>query len=286
MQSNGNNEKIFYHGIKVLMYHKIVKDENLSRRHWTYVYSGHLYRQLNLLDKWGFTPITFNDFLLYKKGQTNLPKKPVIITFDDGYENIYEIAFPMLKEFGWNAVVFVLGDRFISNNNWDENTGMPLSALLNKREIIEMYNAGFEIGSHSMTHADLLSIALKQAWNEINSSKEVLQDLIADEIKSFCYPYGRTNKRIKEFVKAAGYKAACGVFTGPPRFWEDKYDIRRITISNTTNSFSFGLMMLAPYEYYNWLGSKARKEISGLSTANKSREEITSKEDKRNYFNV
>jgi len=250
-----------HNGIKVLMYHKIAADEKLCRSHWTYVSEEQFRKHLTLLDHWGFTPITFEDYLLYRKGEINLPKKSVILTFDDGYEGIYKIAFPMLKEFGWNAVLFVLGDRIVKSDFWDKHSGLPEANLLSGEQIIEMHEAGFEVGSHSMQHANLINIPQKIARYEILQSKEMLQALLKSQVKSFCYPYGLTNNTIKNIVHESGYELACGVYTGPPKFWEDKYDIRRITIKNSTNSFSFGLKMLAPFEYYEWLGSKIKGSI-------------------------
>lgn len=248
-------------GIKVLMYHKITEDEKLCRSNWTYVSKEQFRKHLMLLDHWGFIPITFDDYLLYKEGEINLPKKSVILTFDDGYEGIYKIAFPILKEFGWNAVLFVLGDRTVKSDFWDKNLGLPEANLLNSEQIIEMHEAGFEVGSHSMQHANLINIHPKIARYEILQSKEMLQTLIKSEVKSFCYPYGLANKVVKNIVHESGYKLACGVYTGPPKFWKDKYDIRRITIRNSTDRFSFGLKMLTPFEYYEWLGSRIKVSI-------------------------
>lgn len=272
--------------IKVLMYHKIIEDKKISMKHWTYVSARQFKRQLKLLEQWGFTAITFKDFLSYKRGDFNLPKKSVIITFDDGYENIYKIAYPIVKEFGWNAVVFVLGNRLITSDVWDKKVGLPASNLLNQEQIIEMNLTGFEIGSHSMNHIDLKSIPLRVAENEIIYSKKVLEDLLEGEVTSFCYPFGSTNEKIKELVKRAGYKLACGVYTGNPVFCADKYDIRRITISNTTNSLQFAIKMLTPYEYYEWYGSRLAKMIK-RKPANKEAEQVyTPTISDRKYINV
>lgn len=247
------------------MYHKLVDNEKLSSMHWSYLSVNQFRKHLILLNRWGYTPITFRDYFLYSKGNINLPKKPLIITFDDGYAEVFKYAFPILKEFGWNAVIFVLGDRSLKTNKWDQNLGIETSSLLNDEQIIEMYESGFEIGSHSLTHARLNSVPLHTAKDEITISKNILQSLINSEIMSFSYPYGALDSTIKTIVHDAGYKIACGVFTGPPRFGEDKLDIRRITISNTTSSFAFALKILMPYEYYEWAGAKTSQGIANTT---------------------
>ncbi len=262
---NSQSNSLNNHSIKVLMYHKLVEDEKLAELHWTNLSVEQFHKHLILLDRWGFTPITFKDYLLYSNGDINLPKKPVIITFDDGYVEVYKYAFPILKEFGWNAVAFVLGDRKIKTNLWDQNLDIEVSSLLTNDQILKMHEAGFEIGSHSLTHARLNSVPLNTAFLEINNSKINLQSLLNSEVISFSYPYGALNSTIKMMVYNADYKLACGVFTGPPKFGEDKFDIRRITITNTTSSFAFALKILTPYEYYEWVGSKTSQSIANTT---------------------
>jgi peptidoglycan/xylan/chitin deacetylase (PgdA/CDA1 family) len=260
MQITGNNGKhnqMHFHNIKVLMYHKIVKEDKISCMHWTYVSEKQFRKHLLFLDKWGFTPITFRDYLLFTKGRLSLPKKPVIITFDDGYEVAYKIAFPLVKEMGWNAVIFVIGDKKIKTNIWDNKFDTGNNTLLNADQIIKMHEAGFEIGSHSMTHLHLPSLSIEDALFEIVNSKEELEILTGAGVKSFCYPYGAVNEHIKQMVKEAGYSIGCGVYSGHPRFGHDIFDIRRITITNNTNKMQFALKMLTPFEYYEYISSKA-----------------------------
>ena len=263
--NNGNNIHKQYHNIKVLMYHNIVDDEKSSRMHWTNVGKEEFRRHLSLLDKWGFTPITFRDYMLFTKGKIMLPKRPVIITFDDGYEEVYKTAFTMMKEMGWNAVVFVIGDKRIKIDLWNDKLGTGSPSLLNLSQVKEMHEAGFEIGSHSMTHQYLPYKSYVNAWHEIARSKEELESLIGSNVQSFCYPYGAVNKYVKQLVKIAGYDVGCGVYTGHPKFGLDIFDVRRITIPGGTNTLSFALKMLTPFEYYEYVGSKVLHRKNGNS---------------------
>src|SRR5260221_5521386 len=102
--------------IKVLMYHRVVDDERLARAHWMCTHIRDFRNQLRLLDRLGFTTITFDDYRLHLQGEVNLPRRPVILTFDDGYLDTYEAAFPALRESGMKAVVFVVADQQIMYN--------------------------------------------------------------------------------------------------------------------------------------------------------------------------
>src|ERR1051325_9964305 len=147
---NGNPAQI-----RVFMYHRIVHDDRLSDSHWTCLHLRDFKKHLDLIDRWGFTTITFNDYRLFLKGELNLPKKPVILTFDDGYLDTYELAFPALRDMGMKAVVFVIADRRIKGNIWDDHLGIPPAQLLQHHQIIELAQEGFEIGSHSFSHSRL-----------------------------------------------------------------------------------------------------------------------------------
>ncbi|MGO9480405.1 MAG: polysaccharide deacetylase family protein [Candidatus Kryptoniota bacterium] len=251
--------------IKVLMYHRIVDDKD-SHEDYSWLVTTHQFRRhLELLDRWGYTCINFEDHSLFLEGKITLPKKPVIITFDDGYEEVYKYALPITKEFGVRATAFVLGDRSIRNNAW-ENTTFESSDLLSDDQILELHRSGFEIGSHSMTHADLSKISRGAARDEICRSKEHLEDLIQAPVITFAYPYGNVNTDLKDMVRDAGYNYGCGTYSGSPKFTHDLYNIRRIAVtSRKANAVNFGLNLLTFHEYYTWIKWDAKQKMYKLT---------------------
>jgi peptidoglycan/xylan/chitin deacetylase (PgdA/CDA1 family) len=147
------------HRIKVLMYHRVVNAVNISYAYPTVCISTQeFHNQMSMLERWGFTTITFQDYNLFLKGEINLPKKPIILTFDDAYLDFHENAFPILDEFGMRAVIFCIADKKITANIWDQQHGFPLTPLMNEQQILELHAAGHEIGSHSLTHPDRKSV--------------------------------------------------------------------------------------------------------------------------------
>jgi peptidoglycan/xylan/chitin deacetylase (PgdA/CDA1 family) len=248
--------------IKVLMYHRIVSTESLS---YSYpqlcTHTNEFRNHLSLLERLGFTAITFKDYRLFQEGALSLPKKPVIITFDDGYVDTYENAFPLLREFGMNAVVFILGDRQIKENIWDKSSGLPLAPLVDEQQILEMHDGGWEIGSHSMTHAKLPSLPRDQAWDEISRSRMLLEILLNSPVKTFAFPYGLVDNTTKKMVSDAGYTIGCATYSGPPAFDEDSFEIRRIFLPGGMDTIQFSLRLLTPYEYYAWIKWKIKHLI-------------------------
>jgi peptidoglycan/xylan/chitin deacetylase (PgdA/CDA1 family) len=239
--------------IKVLRYHRIVDDVRLCSAQTTYVHTRTFRHQLELMDRWGFTPITFRDYDLFVSGELNLPRKPVILTFDNGYADTYHYAFPLLQEFGAKAVVFVVGDRKIASNTWEHNRGEPPGHLMSGQQIIEMHAEGFEIGSCAMSHPKFSELSSDGAWEEISRSRILLEIMLNAPVCTFSYPYGWVEESIKKMVADAGYTFACSVSTGPARFGSDLLEIRRLSMRSNMRTLGFGVRLLGPYEHYEYL---------------------------------
>ena len=255
------------HGIKILMYHRIVDDAALSHRFpQICVHVREFRRHLTLLERWGYTAVTFVDYQLFMEGELNLPKKPVILTFDDGYADAFAHAVPLLQEFGLRAVFFVLADPKIRTNIWDEKDGLPSTPLMNEKQILELHEAGFEIGSHSLSHATLTSASREQAWDEISRSRMLLEILLNASVKSFAFPYGLANLTTRKMVKDAGYTIGCATYAGQPRFGTDQFDLHRILVPGSSDTVGFAVRVLAPFEYYTWLRQKTKLLLFANST--------------------
>lgn len=259
--------------IKVLMYHRIVTDRNLSDRYWFCVHADDFYRQLELLERWGFSAITFEDYRLFLRGELDLPRKAVILTFDDGYLDTYEVAFQAVKQFQMKGVVFALGERKIRSNVWDEQIGLPSAPLMEGHHLLEMHMEGFEIGAHTMTHRELISLPEDAVWQEVTRSRMLLEILLNDKVLTFSYPFGSANPGVKRLVANAGYDLACAGEAGAAAFGADPYEIKRIKISNTTGTIGLALRVLTPFEYLTSAYTKGRAlfgkgEGNGVHPAN------------------
>ena len=271
------HDRMMDHHPKIFMYHRVVEHEPQVNDHWTCVHVDHFRRQLQVLDDLGFTTITLQDYSLFRMGQLNLPKKPVVLTFDDGYLDTYQVAFPQLLEFGMKGVVFALANPNLTSNTWDVSNHIPGAPLMEREHVLAMHDAGFEIGSHGMNHRNLASIPEHEACEEIVCSKAALERLLDAPVDSFAYPYGRLTGRIKQMVADAGYALACGVFTGPSVCGTDIYDIRRITVTGEMRTSSFRMRLLFPYERLQWIQRKAGETFTSLvakeNSHNRTREE-------------
>lgn len=225
--------------IPVLMYHRITAGKPRGTRHGIYVTSEDFERQLLFLRKKGYAGLTFSDMREICSGMRPMPQRPLILTFDDGYEDNYLNAFPLLKSCAFPAVVFLVGDRNIRNNAWDLADGEAEVPLMSETQIREMAHHGIEFGAHSMTHQKLTELSLKEVQREIRGSKRAIERRVGGEVISFAYPYGKLNEEIKRLVKDAGFTFGIASDSGPRTFWGDFFEIRRIQVFPDTSMFSF-----------------------------------------------
>lgn len=247
--------------IKVLMYHRLMENPPSSKSKWHYVTVENFKKQVKLIDSLGYTPITFYDYKLYLDNKLTLPKKPIIITFDDGYLDTFDYAIPILQEFNMNAVIFVLGNRQLKRAYWDEIDDRDKCPLMTDEQIRIAKSLGFEIGAHSMNHKDMTELPEAKIYSEIHQSKVEIEKILGEPIYTFSYPYGNLNENVREITSEAGFTFACGVYSGPVLFGNDLFDIRRLAVNQHTGTVQFLMRLLTPYQYAEWIYAKTLRPV-------------------------
>lgn len=202
--------------IPILMYHSI-SDANPENN--LLVPPAMFKEQMNWLKNNGF--ITMNlDETVDAMTTGKVPKKPVVITFDDGYVDNYTVAFPILKENNMKGVFFVITDYM------GEVAGNSMSIGMLK----EMHSAGMEIENHTSNHLELNSLSREDAYNSIKNGQSFLKDVIGIESKYLCYPVGRYNELTIDIEKELGIKAAVTTEFGTSSNDDGFYELKRIRI--------------------------------------------------------
>lgn len=159
--------------------------------------------QMQWLKDNGYTGITMAQLFKYWDEGFKLPDKPVVISFDDGYPSHDKVARPTLAKLGWPGVLFLkLG-----------NVGSPETGLT-KKMVKNLVAAGWEIGSHTITHADLTSLDGSQLESELVDSRQQIAEMFDVEVDHFCYPAGRYNDKVAVAVEDAGYTSATTTIEG------------------------------------------------------------------------
>jgi peptidoglycan/xylan/chitin deacetylase (PgdA/CDA1 family) len=195
---------LFETGVPVLMYHKLGPRPRGVRLKGLYVSTRSFHRHLKELQEAGFRATSLDE-INATKGNS---EKRIVITFDDGFRNVLEHSIVALHETGFRAIQFIVADRIGAENEWDQPAGEVTEPLMDASEIREWLAAGNEIGSHSLTHPRLTRLSVRDAREQIESSRKKLQDLFQVPVNHFCYPYGEWSGTIADLVAQAGYKTA------------------------------------------------------------------------------
>lgn len=218
--------------IPILMYHKI-PDEDLRSRHKIFVKKDLFEKHLQYFKSKKFTTMTFQELSEYwnlKKDYLTFPKKPLVLTFDDGYLDNLINAQPLLKKYGFKATIFLLSDHKITENVWDSDTGEEPAKLMTLEQKKQLDQSIFEIGSHGNRHIHLTQIEEKEAFEEMKKSKEKLESDLETKIYAFAYPYGSTNQKIAELCKEAGYDFAVNTDRGGFKFSDGPCALFRVNV--------------------------------------------------------
>lgn len=174
--------------------------------------------QLALLKALGYHPVTVGEIAAALDGKAALPERPVALTFDDGWREQYDVAFPILQRYGMRATFFI-STSFV---------GYP--RFMTWEELAELRDAGMEIASHGRKHINLADADDRDAWREIALSKEVLEEKLGVSVVSFAYPFGGYRKGLPAMLERAGYPIAAGVGASPIVRPGGRYYLRRIEV--------------------------------------------------------
>jgi peptidoglycan/xylan/chitin deacetylase (PgdA/CDA1 family) len=178
----------------------------------------------------GFTGIPLGRLLDAWDGRASLPRRAVVLTFDDAFRSFGEAARPVLGAVGFSATVFAVAGRCGQTNDWPgQLTRVPRLPLLSAPELRELASSGFEIGSHGLTHAALDGLSAPEAERELVGSKRALEDVLGRPVEVLAYPYGRTSAVVRGLA-AAHYRASCGVRMGTARTGHDRHALPRIDV--------------------------------------------------------
>lgn len=192
-------------------------------------------KHMKLISDLGYTPLTIENYAQLVKNSSPLPEKPVIITFDDGFADFYDHAFPILQEFHFPATLFVVTNDIEGTSKWLKLEGEEDRRMLTWSQVSEIQKAGIECGAHSATHIHLDTAKPTIARQEIIRSKDVLEQKLGSLVHSMAYPYGHYTKAVCHMVVEAGYSAACAVRNAMSHAQDDLFSLARITIYRKTD---------------------------------------------------
>ncbi len=186
----------------------------------------------------------------------------VVLTFDDGFENFYTTAYPLLASFQMPALVFLVADYCGQDNYWPgQNQAIPRMPLLNWSMIKELTKLGIEFGAHSCSHPDLTKLTRQAVKEEILNSRKTIQEHTGKQVDYFAYPYGASNSATQEIV-AKEFQAGLGTFLAPTQRSDNRANLSRVDAYYLKDCFSLlGTPMLSPYLKARNLARRIRQQF-------------------------
>ena len=237
-------KNISYKYPRVLMYHMVCDhlDKKNSKFNRLRVKPKEFEKQLIWLNKNGFQSFTLSELVNLEE----IPEKSVVLTFDDGYEDNFKNAYPLLKKYNFKATIYIVLNRFEQNWATDKDLNQASNELnsekmLTNEQILEMLDSGLvEIGSHTLDHVNLPKLSNEDKIKQIEESKDKIEEIFKIKCNSFAYPFGFFDKDSVKIVEEISYSNATTTVNGvfdKTKF--SNFEIPRIMISGRQGIFSF-----------------------------------------------
>ncbi|MBO0653314.1 polysaccharide deacetylase family protein [Streptomyces triculaminicus] len=220
--------------VPILMYHSVAHSPARAA-YGLSVSPASFGEQMGLLARHGFTPLTAGGLAAAWRTGAALPPKPVLITFDDGYEGVHRYALPVLAAYGFTATLF-------ASTGWlrgEHETGGALDLMLHWEQVRELAAAGLEIGGHSHTHPQLDQLTDDRLRFEVTHCRDVLTSELGHPPESFAYPYGYSSRRVRDTVRAAGFGVSLAVGNALAARRQGPYALERVTVRRSTSLAEF-----------------------------------------------
>jgi peptidoglycan/xylan/chitin deacetylase (PgdA/CDA1 family) len=183
--------------------------------------------QMGYLAKSGYRVISFSDLEAHLTTGASLPAKPIIISFDDGWSDQFEYAFPILKKYGFTATFFVFTNP------------IGTRGFLTWAELKEIADAGMTIGSHTRSHPFLTKITdPAKLWREIDGSKQTIEQHLGVSVREFAYPFGQYDPAIIALVEKAGYASARGDLASRAQTAAERFTLGAMNAPTTLAGFT------------------------------------------------
>jgi peptidoglycan/xylan/chitin deacetylase (PgdA/CDA1 family) len=216
--------------LTILMYHQVgpmVDPPNRS----TYCNRRQFASQMRWLRRFRYHVLSMDQAVRALAGETPLPPRAVVLTFDDGYQDFYDHALPILEGLALPAIVYAVSGRLGAAPDWRAGSVEPFPKLLTPEQLRDVHRRGVTIGAHGVTHLRLTQVSPRDRRAEISESKAQLEAIIGGPVEHFCYPYGDYDAEVMAVVEEAGFRSAVTTVRGRARRFDDPFELPRKGVS-------------------------------------------------------
>lgn len=224
--------------LSILMYHQVGPYPRPKGHKASFCHIRQFRQQLAYLKLAGFRVISMAEAYEGLFGGGVIAPRSVVLTFDDGYQDFHDHAWPALQEYGFPATVFLISGLIGQPARWQTDFER-IAPLMDAPTIRRLQDEGVHFGSHAVNHDRLPQLDTEAVRHEVFDSKAALQDLLGREVSHFCYPYGEYDQRARDFVEQAGYQTGLTCIRGAANFADNPFEIPRKAISYGDNVLGF-----------------------------------------------
>ena len=199
--------------VPILMYHVLAAPQAGTPFPALYVAPADFRAQIGLLARSGYHAVTLGRVWAAWHGRGTLPRRPIVLSFDDGYPEDVSVALPVLRARRWRGVLNLQVGNLIV------------------RKVRELLAAGWEVDAHTFTHPDLTRVDPERLWREVDGSRLSIRRTYGIPVDFFCYPGGRYDAAVVADVRRAGYEAATTTTLGLAQPSSDPYTLDRVRVN-------------------------------------------------------
>lgn len=217
--------------IPVLLYHAVSEEPPRWLAPWN-VRPDVFRRHLEVIVDAGCSPLTLSALVELLRSRRQLPPRPVTVSFDDGFADLLATAAPLMAERG------IVGTAYLSTGllrgSPPRKSYLPAAPMMAWADVPELEELGIEVGAHSHSHPELDTLRSSDVWEEVLRPKQLLEERLGHRVRSYAYPHGYSNARVRQYVAEAGYDSAAAVrnsFTSP---MDNPYAVARLTVRSDT----------------------------------------------------
>jgi peptidoglycan/xylan/chitin deacetylase (PgdA/CDA1 family) len=214
--------------LPILLYHRIADDgpAELARyRQSPAAFAG----QMRWLRRHGYHAVTSADLLRHFASGRPFEGRPVLISFDDGYRDFHDVAWPILRAHDFTAEVFVVTDRVGGHADWDAELGAP-APLMDWPQLRSMAAAGVRLGSHMATHTHMADLSSREIVLEAARSRAALERALGTACRSIAAPFGEGDERFRRIARQCGYQTGFATDPGHAALGQDALHLPRIEV--------------------------------------------------------
>jgi peptidoglycan/xylan/chitin deacetylase (PgdA/CDA1 family) len=222
--------------------------------------------QLDTLADCGYRAIALRDYMDIREQGRSTGDRFVVLTFDDGYQDLVDTALPEVESRGWSCTVFLTSGLVGNGNGWDPD-GSGRRLLINWNQAATVAARGIELGAHGVTHANLATLSPEQAQAEIVGSRDDIEQHARCRVSSFAAPYGQSTPALRQQI-ARCYACAVGTTMAQATWASDRYDLPRIEMWYFRHPARWRAYLEGSMSYFNVRCALRRvRGVMGLSAA-------------------